>query len=349
MEKVIGNAKAYINYELEDYEKMVDFMESALTSNLEVFFGGSCSVGKVEVNVNSLKDTDYSDYMHGMLVKVIKSDTSEIPFVMIFPAELLRGIINAAMGGDQSNQSIEFDDFDTSTAGEILSQAMNTFGSAVSLAYGMPIAAYSCEVASLANYAVLLSGFKVAGEDKVVQSQFDLNIEGFDDYKCSCYTNMDILQKFVGSVKKAPEPEPEPAPAPAPEPIPSQSAPVAPMASVPVQAESVPPVQNTIAQESNTMFRAPISKASMELLMNIPLEISIQIGHTDKRIKDVCDFTNGTVIELGKPVSEPVDVLANNHLIAHGEVVVLEDNFGIKITDVLDMKEILSDLDNLTR
>lgn len=342
MQKEFGNATAYINLEFDEFNKMMDFMENALTSNIEVFFGGASVINKADVKVIPLKESDYMRFQTGILVKVIKSDTQEIPFSFILPASFLRALINAAMGGDQSNQSTEFDDFDLSTAGEILGQAMNTFGSAISLEYGKPIAAYSCEAIELSNYAVLLSGLKLSGEDLIIQTQFDLNIDGCNSYDCSCYVDVSKLRNFVHIVGKQKETEPAPAPQPA-------VAPEVASAEQNNRAETManPSSSSTISQEPGTLLRAPVSRTSMELLMNIPLEISIQIGQTKRKVKDICDFTNGTVIDLEKPINQPIDVLANNHLIAHGEVVVCEDNFGIKITDVLDMKEILSDLDNL--
>ena len=335
MQKDFGNAKGYINLEIDEFDKMMDFMENALTSNIEVFFGGASTIKSANVMAKALKDSDYMGVDNGLLVKVIKGDTQESPFSFVLPAKFVRALINAAMGGDQSNQTIEFDDFDLSTSGEILGQAMNTFGSAISLEYGKPIAAYSCEVSVLSNYAVLLSQLKIDGDETLLQTQFDLDIDGFGTYKCLSYTNISILKAFVLAVGKQ-----RIVPVEAPKPV--YTAPV-----VETVQESAPVANVTFSGEQTTMFREPISKASMELLMNIPLEISIQIGQTKKKIKDICDFTNGTVIELERPITEPIEILANERLIAHGEVVVLGDNFGIKITDVLDMKEILSDLDNL--
>ena len=336
MQKDFGNAKPFINLEIDEFDRMIDFMENALASNIEVFFGGASKVNKANVEAKELKDSDYMKVDNGLLVRVVKSDTQESPFSFVFPAKFVRALINAAMGGDQSNQSVEFDDFDLMTSGEILGQAMNTFGSAISLEYGKPIAAYSCEVSVLSNYAVLLSQMKISGDETILQVLFDLGIDGFDTYECLSYVNMSILRDFVKAVGRQKAPEPE---------IPVTQTALNTQASL--STESHAPVANSISGEQHAMFREPISKASMELLMNIPLEISIQIGQTKKKIKDICDFTNGTVIELDRPVNKPIEILANEHLIAHGEVVVLGDNFGIKITDVLDMKEILSDLDNL--
>ena len=345
MEKDLGNVKSYINLDVDEFEKFIDFMETAIASNLEVFYGGSVTIANSKSSVVALKDSNYINFTNGLLVKAIKSDTQEIPFCFAIPSHLLRSLINAAMGGDQSNQSQEFDEFDLSTGGEILSQAFNTFGSSVSLDCGKPISAYTCEVVPLDNYAVLLKNIGgIKSEEMIIQVEFPLDIECFSTYNCAVYINLAYFRTFCDENVKREAPAPQPAPAPTPVPTPTPS--ISEVAPDPLYQQSASaPTTNTVYTESNTMFRAPLTKASMDLLMNIPLEISIQIGQTKRKVREICEFTNGTVIEIDKPISQPVDVLANNHLIAHGEVVVTGDNFGIKITDVIDMKEILANFD----
>lgn len=73
----------------------------------------------------------------------------------------------------------------------------------------------------------------------------------------------------------------------------------------------------------------------MDLMMGLPLKVSVEIGQTEKRIKDIMDFTQGTIIELEKQAGAPVDIIVNGHLIAHGDVVVIDDNFGVRITEII--------------
>ena len=73
---------------------------------------------------------------------------------------------------------------------------------------------------------------------------------------------------------------------------------------------------------------------NMELIMGVPLEISVEIGRTKKLVKDILDFTKGSLVVLDKLAGEQVDLFVNGQCIAKGDVVVVEDNFGIRITEI---------------
>ena len=75
--------------------------------------------------------------------------------------------------------------------------------------------------------------------------------------------------------------------------------------------------------------------ANKELLMKVPLEISVEIGRTRKLVKDILDFTKGSLVVLDKLAGEQVDLFVNGQCIAKGDVVVVEDNFGIRITEIM--------------
>lgn len=77
----------------------------------------------------------------------------------------------------------------------------------------------------------------------------------------------------------------------------------------------------------------------LNLLMDIPLNISVELGRTNLILQDVLDLAPGSVVELDKAAGEPVDVLVNGRLVARGEVVVIEDNFGIRITEIISPQE----------
>ena len=69
--------------------------------------------------------------------------------------------------------------------------------------------------------------------------------------------------------------------------------------------------------------------------MDVPLEVTVELGRANKSIKEILEFSPGTIIELNKLAGEPVDVLVNGKLIAKGEVVVIEESFGIRITEII--------------
>jgi len=79
----------------------------------------------------------------------------------------------------------------------------------------------------------------------------------------------------------------------------------------------------------------PVDQNNLNLLMDIPLKVTVELGRTQKQIKDILEMSQGSIIELDKLAGEPVDILVNNKLIAKGEVVVIDENFGVRVTDIL--------------
>ncbi|MEN8908245.1 MAG: flagellar motor switch phosphatase FliY [Clostridiales bacterium] len=78
-----------------------------------------------------------------------------------------------------------------------------------------------------------------------------------------------------------------------------------------------------------------LEKKNINMIMDVPLQITVELGRTRKMIKDVLEFGSGTIIELDKLAGEPVDILVNGKIIAKGEVVVIDESFGVRITDII--------------
>jgi flagellar motor switch protein FliN/FliY len=81
---------------------------------------------------------------------------------------------------------------------------------------------------------------------------------------------------------------------------------------------------------------------NLELLMDVPLQVTVELGRTQKMVKEVLSLGPGSVLELDKLAGEPVDILVNEKPIAKGEVVVIDENFGIRVTEILSPKDRIS-------
>lgn len=77
---------------------------------------------------------------------------------------------------------------------------------------------------------------------------------------------------------------------------------------------------------------------NLQLLMNVPLTVTVEIGSSRRKVKEILDFTQGTIIELERQAGAPVDVIVNGNLIARGDVVVIDDNFAVRITEIIKSK-----------
>lgn len=151
----------------------------------------------------------------------------------------------------------------------------------------------------------------------------------------------------------APMPVPEVQPIPAPQPdmsayqqmpqmgMPMYQQPMMPQMGMPMYQQPMMPqmapvnVQPAQFQTFSTQAPQPVAQENMGLIMDVPLEVTVELGRTKKSIAEILDFAPGTIIELDKIAGEPIDVLVNGKFVAKGEVVVIEENFGIRVTEII--------------
>ena len=101
---------------------------------------------------------------------------------------------------------------------------------------------------------------------------------------------------------------------------------------MPQQNVNVQPAQ---FQNFSSDINAMASQENIGLIMDVPLEVTVELGRTTKSIADILDFAPGTIIELDRIAGEPIDVLVNGKFVAKGEVVVIEESFGIRVTEII--------------
>ena len=111
---------------------------------------------------------------------------------------------------------------------------------------------------------------------------------------------------------------------------PQQGYPMQPMNIQPIQLQSFGNYQNaSLTQEQND---------NLKLLMGVPLNVTVEIGSCVRKVKEILEFTQGTIIELERQAGAPVDIIVNGNLVAKGDVVVIDDNFAVRITEIIKSK-----------
>ncbi|MCX8640139.1 flagellar motor switch protein FliN [Gilliamella sp. B3172] len=85
--------------------------------------------------------------------------------------------------------------------------------------------------------------------------------------------------------------------------------------------------------------QSEVKKQDINLILDIPVNLSVELGRTKMAIKDLLNLTQGSVIALDGLAGEPLDILINGYLIAQGEIVVVGDNYGVRITDIITPSE----------
>lgn len=104
------------------------------------------------------------------------------------------------------------------------------------------------------------------------------------------------------------------------------------MSQMPMQSMNVQPAQ---FQSFNNDMGAMVGQENISLIKDVPLEVTVELGRAQKSIAEILDFAPGTIIELDKIAGEPIDVLVNGKFVAKGEVVVIEESFGVRVTEII--------------
>lgn len=278
--------------------------------------------------------------------------------VLILKEHDVKVITDLMMGGDGSNTDGELTELHLSAISEAMNQMMGSAATSLSsmLDKKVDISPPTASVVDLNDSIddVTVSNFL---SDELVQVSFDMRIGDLVDSQIMQLYPFDfardLYQKFVGEVGIGQEPvQPEPVVAPEPQQMPEQTASMPGMGMDMNMATQQPQMQQAMPQQPYMMptpnvnvqpaqfqpFNAGVSplmqQENIDLIMDVPLEVTVELGRSNKSIKEILDFSPGTIIELNKLAGEPVDVLVNGKFVAKGEVVVIEENFGIRITEI---------------
>lgn len=175
----------------------------------------------------------------------------------------------------------------------------------------------------------------------VVKISFDMEIEGLLRSKLMQLMPLEMAKSMIRTLMPVDEPEqePQPEPQPAAQAAPAQPAPGPAQPQTKKQQTSSKPVQ-TVKPMTYQSFDAPAEEAgdgqmSLDLINDIPLQVTIELGRTRKTMSEILNLGVGSLIVLEKMAGELVDVIVNGKRIAKGEVVVIDDNYGVRITEII--------------
>lgn len=282
--------------------------------------------------------------------------------ILVLKERDVKVITDLMMGGDGTNTEGELTDLHLSAICEAMNQMMGSASTSMSsmindvVDISPPTATrvdfageVSDELEELAGQTFALVSFRMVIGDLVDSQIMQLYPLEFA---------RTIYQRFLGSpamedkvaedmaqsqstAQPAPQPQPQPAPQPAPtvqQPVMSNGMAMAP-AQQPMYAAMPAPDVNIQPAQFQSFSQVPdlsgIAPENIDLIMDVPLEVTVELGRTSKSIKEILDFSPGTIIELDKLAGEPVDVLVNGKFVAKGEVVVIEESFGIRVTEII--------------
>ncbi len=274
-------------------------------------------------------------------------------------------ITDLMMGGDGTNLDAELGELHLSAICEAMNQMMGSASTSMSSMINEMVD-ISPPTATRVDFGEEFPDeFKNLIDQTFVQVSFKMEVGDLVDSQIMQLYPMEfarrVYEQFRGAAmgeapaESSEPPAPEPAPAPAPQPqmaapqpemqpqtaapqmnMGAQQQPMAgmqPMYAMPPQDINIQPAQfQSFMPVQNLNGIAP---ENIDLIMDVPLEVTVELGRTSKSIKEILDFSPGTIIELDKLAGEPVDVLVNGKFVAKGEVVVIEESFGIRVTEII--------------
>ncbi len=291
--------------------------------------------------------------------------------ILVLKEHDVKVITDLMMGGDGTNTEGEVTDLHLSAISEAMNQMMGSSATSLSSMLGKTIDISPPEsklvdmhgnppsdISEFLNGDFVKISFKMQIDDLVDSTLMQLYPI---DFAKSIYETFMEQQMGGSPAAEAPTPTPAPAPAPAapapqmaaPQPdmsqmgMPQMGMPQMNMGGMPPMGGGMPPmggmpygmpninIQPAQFQNFATGGAEMVSAESIGLIRDVPLEVTVELGRTSKSISDILEFAPGTIIELDKIAGEPVDVLVNGKFVAKGEVVVIEESFGVRIVEIV--------------
>ena len=287
--------------------------------------------------------------------------------ILVLKENDVKIITDLMMGGDGTNTAGELGELHLSAISEAMNQMMGSSATSLSSMLSKTID-ISPPVADLIDLQEgvdegaideFLAGsfvkisFKMEIGDLVDSEIMQLYPVSFAKDMCQSIAKnmeMDANEAQIGiadTTNNAPGPSPAPAPAPAPQ----QAQPQPDMGMMnpqmmnpqmmnpqmmnPMMYQQPVNVQPAQFTPFSGEFAAQFAKENIDLIMDVPLEVTVELGRTTKSISEILDFAPGTIIELNRIAGEPIDILVNGKYVAKGEVVVIEESFGVRITEIV--------------
>jgi flagellar motor switch protein FliN/FliY len=297
---------------------------------------------------------EYTMGLVGMNLLVIKQSDAAI-------------IADLMLGGDGASPADELGEIHLSAVQEAMNQMMGSAATSMSTIFNKKVDISPPSI-DLMNISKNEGRDNIPEEDLLVKVSFRLKIGtlidsdimqllplGFSKKLVNQLMNQDTEEIASTMVAPAPTPAPQAALVQAP---PVQQAPVAqptPMQEQQYQQSYAMPERPMYTQQPANVQQAQFASfenaslkqaeaRNLNMLLDIPLQVTVELGRTKRSVKEILELASGSIIELDKLAGEPVDILVNSRLIAKGEVVVIDENFGVRITDILSKADRLNNL-----
>ncbi|MCD6550655.1 flagellar motor switch phosphatase FliY [Thermotoga sp.] len=301
-------------------------MGNAATT-LSMILGRDVHITVPTVREEKLKDIKSDFKGEKVVVSVEYTEGLKGLNVLVLERGLVATIADLMMGGSGEVESEELDEIKLSAIGEAMNQMMGSAATSLSELLGITVSISPPKVEVL-NFDDPNTKFPPVVDDlekDVAIVEFEIEIEGLPKSIFYQVIGADLVKKMYEYFTKAHEEETEEKKEEKKE-------------EKEEKKVKVEPVEFSELKPSGTT-KTEIPRDKLEMLLDIPLKVTVELGRTRMTLKRVLEMIPGSIIELDKLTGEPVDILVNGKLIARGEVVVIDENFGVRVTEIVSPKE----------
>lgn len=329
---------------------------------------------RVDITTPSIKVVTVEDFSIGNLEPAIGIEIRYVSGlegsnIMLLKKSDIKVIVDILMGTETPDEEFELNELTVSAVCEVMNQMMGAASTALSDFLGRAVNISTPQSFALEDVEQFKKERFSSGGENLVVVRFELSIENVLKSEfvnvMSVELARELLAGFEMNFGQVPEEPPavQPASPPAasaqpqmPQPM-EMAQPVQPIQQ-PVQSPMQPmqpPVQQGYAADPKYINAQPVDlpelnagrqlngeqAENLEMIMSVPLEISVEIGRTRRRVEEILSFSKGSLVVLDKLAGDQVDLFVNGLCVARGDVVVIDDNFGVRITEVLRHGELL--------
>ena len=362
MTDVVENPDALSGMEVDVIGEVMNISMGTAATAMSTILNTKVNITTPRIETISVEAFEfaYLEPVIGVLINYVEG--LEGANVLLLQESDMKKILSQLFDMDTSDD-IEFDEISKSAIGEIMNQMMGAAAGALASFLGKVVNISPPILLDTTNKSSIRDLFSLKG-DNLVSIKFNLSIEGLVESEFISAMEPALAREIVSMsmgasgmddepeeiapppppppVQQAPPVQPEPAYQPPPQA--AQPEPARVVRNDPPPAAYAPPQQPVQVnpyeyRQLGEEQRINIPGDNLDLLMSVPIQITVELGKTRKKIKDIAELTLGNIVELDRQAGDQVDVIANGRLIARGDVVVVDDNYSVKITEIIKVRD----------
>ncbi len=374
----MSDNKVFTSMEIDGIGEILNISLGSSATAMSDMLGRKVTITTPSVKVRTFEEFDMSEVYPAVGVEITYVTGLDGNNLMLLKRDDVRKILEILMYTEIDPETFELDELSLSAVCELMNQMMGASATALADVIGRMVNISTPIAFEVENVGEFKQKY-FNSEEELVEVSFHIDIENTFSSKFLTMLSVGLCKELIASFgfmgkdeaqaeeaqapeaaeqkTEAPAEQPPPQPQVQPQPAEQQPAPQMQQAqpATPIQGgipmqqampmyDTQPRLINVQPLNQNYEITAAEAGTNLNLIMKVPLQVSVEIGRTKKLVKEILEFGQGSLIVLDKLAGDQVDVYVNGQCIAKGDVVVVDDNFGVRITEVVQKTEIINSL-----